>query len=43
MPTNTPDPSITIIWFVFITIFYFIAKLNTTDPKTMQVYYSIYL
>ena len=43
MPSNTPDPSIAIIWFVFVTVCYFIFKLNTTDQKTLQIYYSIYL
>lgn len=43
MPTNTPDPSVPMLWFIFVTIFYFMFKLKTTDPKSLQVYYSIYL
>ena len=43
MPSKTPDPSISILWFIIVTVFYSISKLNTIDPKTLQVYYSIYL
>lgn len=43
MSSNTPDASTAMIWFVFVTIFYFIFKLSTTDVTTLQVYYSIYL
>ena len=43
MPTNSPEPLTSIIWFVVVTIFYFVFKLNTNDSTTLQVYYSIYL
>lgn len=43
MSSNKPEASTSMIWFIFVTIFYFMFKLSTSETVTLQVYYSIYL